>query len=114
MYYRQYQACNSHQDVNNKPKTYPPKHPKNIPPRATIGSQFTLNSGTDKYGFTVVDVLDNGWGVIGQRGNRKQVIRWIHTGGWWRPCCCVNDFKRTRQHSWIRWGHAETYIDPHF
>lgn len=108
-------ACSTHIE-RQPPKTYPPKKPKFSPPRANVGDTFTIGCGSDRYGYDVIRVLDEGWCVVGQSraGGSLRILRWIHTKGYWRICCCINDYERTKTYNWVTWGRADTYIDPHF
>jgi hypothetical protein len=98
-------------------KNFPPLKPKSTPSNLPVGGVFTLCSGTDRYGFVVNKVLEQGWTVVGQHNDWTVILRWCHTKEYWRIACCLNDYSKAanqRYHSYVRAGVYENYLDPHF
>lgn len=86
------------EDVFHKPrpKKFPPKKPKHLPPVMVKGQVFTFRSSVFfAYGYIVDEVMDNGWTLVAERkrGWRQPLlIRWNHTEGIWVKRCCLENY----------------------
>lgn len=83
-------------------------------PLRKVGDTFTMESGSDKYGYIVTAVTNNGKEIhsLSTDGrNDTLIITWRPRSDRW-----VNKkyTPKEEQHTRYMFGHATNYVDPHF
>lgn len=116
--------CGCSDPHKRKPTIYPPKKAKHLPPILRTGELLTIPSGTDRYGYVVDKVLEDGWTVrallTGIDCKIPQWIRWNHQKGYWMLRCCLDNYScrfiryGSNSPSAMFVGKAVDYLDPHF
>jgi len=118
------QSCSY--DKVRKAKKKHKKTSKHPPDPIQVGDLLTQCVGTDRYGFRVIEVAEDGWTLKcasmqqdPQTKHPSMILRWnsrLKNGGGWIIEDEYEGFGRHKRpvRAKVAFGVAETYLDPHF